>query len=176
VLSLRNFSRHDEADVKTVDIHEGLESTLLILKQKLKDIEIVKDYGPLPHVRCYPSQLNQVFMNILANAADALSQEENRGAIVWMRSESPTIKIHTFVPQPGQVTIQITDNGPGIPPEIKSQMFDPFFTTKPVGQGTGLGLSISHQIIVEQHGGAITCESEWERGTTFNITIPMKVF
>lgn len=166
VLSLRNFSRQDEADLKIVDLHEGLDSTLLILKPKLKDVEIIKDYGELPPVQCYAGQINQVFMNVIANAADAL---------VPTKSTSPQIVIRTAVVDSAHVMIQITDTGDGIPQPIQSQIFDPFFTTKPVGEGTGLGLSISHSIVVDQHHGKLICESEMGQGTTFKIMLPTAI-
>ncbi|NJM60868.1 MAG: GAF domain-containing protein [Oscillatoriales cyanobacterium RU_3_3] len=180
VLSLRNFSRHDEAEKKPVDIHEGIDSTLLILHSRLKahglvpGIEVVKEYGNLPKVECYPGQLNQVFMNIIGNAIDAL---ENQAA-------PKIIKISTEVadkdfqddrdPKTGQsVLIRIRDNGSGLTEKAASRLFDPFFTTKPVGKGTGLGLSISYQIVVEKHGGSLKCTSEPGQGAEFWIQIPI---
>ena len=182
VLSLRNFSRLDESEVKAVDLHEGLDSTLLILQHRLKchtpgapEIQIVKDYGDLPLVECYASQLNQVFMNVLANAIDAL---DDRCAVqldqITLHANSlPTIHIQTRSLDADWVTIHIQDNGPGIPAELLDQVFDPFFTTKPVGKGTGLGMSISHQIVTEKHGGKIECHSLPGRGTEFVITVPV---
>ena len=176
VLSLRNFSRLDEAEMKAVDIHDGIDSTLLILQSKLRGsddrqpVEIVRRYGDLPQVECYPSQLNQVFMNVLANAADALEEKDSQTAT---DSRLPsTICIQTALTSDHQAVIRITDNGPGVPETVRSKLFDPFFTTKPVGKGTGLGLSISHQIIVEKHQGTITCQPAAEAGTQFTITIP----
>lgn len=194
VLSLRNFSRLDEADMKPVNIHEGLDSTLLILQHRLKSktgyagIQVNKDYGTLPRVECYVGQLNQVFMNILTNALDALDtfKEKDKDAedVALSSSKdlvrddtvqnwSPTITIHTAVLEESRVVIRIQDNGPGMTPEVKARLFDPFFTTKPVGQGTGLGLSISYQIIVERHKGALKCSSQPGRGTEFWIEIPI---
>lgn len=182
VLSLRNFSRLDEAEIKAVDIHDGIDSTLLILQSKLRGgdgtaaIEVIKDYGELTQVECYPSQLNQVFMNVLSNAADALiAQGEQQHS--QPHNEPParlpaTIQIRTVLTPDRQAVIQIRDNGPGIPDAVRHKLFDPFFTTKPVGKGTGLGLSISHQIVVEKHKGTIICESSPEEGTQFTITIP----
>lgn len=175
VLSLRNFSRLDEADIKSTDIHEGIDSTLLILQHKLRGansqpIEVIKHYGATFEVECYPSQLNQVFMNILANAIDAL--EESRLSQQKDSYSIPTIEIDTELTASQQVIIQISDNGPGIPGPILTKLFDPFFTTKSVGKGTGLGLSISHQIVVEKHGGEIQCLSEPGKGTRFVIKIP----
>jgi two-component system, NtrC family, sensor kinase len=170
VLSLRNFSRLDESELKPVDIHAGIDSTLVILQHRLKGrpdfpaIEIIKDYKQLPEVECYPSQLNQVFMNILSNAIDALEES----AIA-----SPTITIRTSAIDTNWVTVCIADNGVGIPEPIRSKLFDPFFTTKPVGKGTGLGLSISYQIVTEKHRGNIECHSTAGQGTEFVIRIPM---
>lgn len=163
VLSLRNFSRLDEAEQKNVDLHEGIDNTLLILNHKLKQgIEVVKDYGDLPKLLCYPAQLNQVFMNILSNAADALLEKDTRKQIV----------IQTWVDEFNHVCIRIQDNGNGIPPDIKERIFDPFFTTKSAGKGTGLGLSVSYQII-EKHKGTIEVISELEKGTEFVVKIPL---
>lgn len=180
VLSLRTFSRLDNADMKPVDIHEGIESTLLILQHRIKAksdrpaIQIVKEFGELPLVECYAAQMNQVFMNIICNAIDAL---ENAGM------SEPTIRIRTEElsstsaerPNP-QIRISIADNGPGIPPHLRERLFDPFFTTKDPGKGTGLGLSISYQIVVEKHGGELTCNSLEEGGTEFAIAIPVHPF
>ena len=180
VLSLRNFSRLDESDLKAVNIHEGIDSTLLILQSRLNEnsqrpeIAIIKEYGELPLVECYAGQLNQVFMNILANGIDALDKlssersfEENQADPLW-------IKISTEVLPENWVNIKILDNGIGIPEELRSRIFDPFFTTKDVGKGTGLGLSISYQIVVEKHGGKLFCESSSDRGISFVISLPIK--
>jgi len=170
VLSLRNFSRLDQAEVKPVDIHEGIDSTLLILGHRLKaqlqfsGVEIIKNYGDLPLVKCYPGQLNQVFMNLLANAIDAL--EEGKKPL-------NRIRISTEFTNSKTVIIRIADNGLGIPEHIIEKLFDPFFTTKPVGKGTGLGLSISSQIVTERHGGKLRCESTLNQGTEFIIEIPI---
>ncbi len=169
VLGLRNFSRLDEAEYKKADIHAGIDSTLMILEHRLKPqnnypkIEVVKKYADLPQIECYAGQLNQVFMNLLANAIDAL----NEGKIA-----QPQIILSTEIIDDKQVVIRITDNALGIPADIQQKLFDPFFTTKPPGKGTGLGLSISYQIITEKHGGSIECISELGVGTTFVITIP----
>lgn len=183
VLSLRNFSRLDEAEMKPVEIHEGIESTLLILQHRLKEapdepeIQVIRDYDDLPLVECYPSQLNQVFMNLLSNAIDALRaigthsvQRDTASAPIepWR----PTLWIQTALVE-RYIQIRIRDNGPGIPEAIRSRLFDPFFTTKPVGQGTGLGLSISHQIVVERHQGQLHCDSQLGEGTTFEVNIPL---
>lgn len=167
VLSLRNFSRLDEAEMKPVNIHEGIESTLLILQHHLKtkadrpDIVLVKEYGELPEVTCYASQLNQVFMNILSNAIDALEQ-----------SLTPTIRIQTKLVNDNEVMVCIADNGMGMSEEVQQRLYDPFFTTKPVGKGTGLGMSICYGI-VEKHNGRIEVKSEIGKGTEFVITIPV---
>ncbi|MEG4339548.1 ATP-binding protein [Microcoleus sp. D3_18_C2] len=166
VLSLRNFSRLDEAEMKPVDIHEGIDSTLLILNSKIKTaIKVIKNYGKLPLVECYPSQLNQVFMNIIANAADALLSNPN------LRNNE--IEILTEIAGVNQVVVKIRDNGNGIDPDAINRLFDPFFTTKPVGKGTGLGLSISYQII-EKHQGKIEVNSEIGQGAEFVIYLPIK--
>ncbi|HEY9875971.1 MAG TPA: ATP-binding protein, partial [Candidatus Obscuribacterales bacterium] len=165
VLSLRNFSRLDEAEMKSVNIHEGIESTLLILENRLKAkadrpaIEIIKEYGKLPNVQCYPGQLNQVFMNIINNAIDALDIYNNTRSAEEIRNNPSTIAIRTELRDSNDVIVRISDNGSGMTEEVKKRLFDPFFTTKPVGSGTGLGLSISYQIIVEKHRGSILCES-----------------
>ncbi|MBW4654653.1 MAG: GAF domain-containing sensor histidine kinase [Kaiparowitsia implicata GSE-PSE-MK54-09C] len=179
VRSLRNFSRLDEAIVKAVDLHEGIDSTLMILQYRLKrspespGIRINTCYQPLPLVECYPSAINQVFMNVIANAIDALEEVLERGD----RSEPGLITIHTSLNSDRQegpcAVVRIVDNGPGIPEHQISQLFDPFFTTKPVGKGTGLGLSISYQIIVEQHNGYLYCLSQVGKGTEFRLEIPL---
>ncbi|WP_228021314.1 ATP-binding protein [Vasconcelosia minhoensis] len=174
VRSLKIFSRQDESDVKTVDIHEGIDSTLLILSSQLKAqnwrpaIEVIQDYGDLPPVSCYPGQLNQVFMNILANAIDAIDESLERAGPIAV----PQITIRTQATL-NQAIIRIADNGLGIPENVRVKLFDPFFTTKPVGKGTGLGLSISYQIITERHGGQLTCWSKPGQGTEFAIAIPL---
>ena len=178
VMSLRTFSRLDEAEKKDVDVHEGIDSTLLILQHRLKAkpdrpaIELVKQYAQLPFVECYPSQLNQVFMNLIGNAIDALEQEITKKG--WSRQdEKPTITVLTEQDN-DQVIIRIRDNGPGIPPQFQARLFDPFFTTKPIGKGTGLGLSISHQIVTEKHAGQLKCLSEVGQGTEFQVIIPLQ--
>ncbi len=197
VLSLRIFSRLDEAEFKTADIHEGIDSTLLILQHRIKfqsvdaysygeasyakglvekrlvnrhrpQISVIKDYAEIPKIQCFAGQLNQVFMNILANAIDALEEAFHNGLC-----SEPIIRISS-----GQVNenvvVHIVDNGTGIPEAIQSLLFDPFFTTKPVGKGTGMGLSISYQIITEKHGGSLRCVSSPGQGTEFVITIPIR--
>lgn len=203
ILNLRNFSRMDEAEMKLVDIHEGIDSTLMLLQHRIKprsgqrEIHICKQYGPIRPVECYPGQLNQVFMNILANAVDALEdspqfsdsrssgspsletkiqtalQQTQQMAILTDQSQ-PTIWIRTEMVGRDQVAITIADNGPGIPEALKHRLFDPFFTTKPVGKGTGLGLSISYQIVKGRHRGSLQCFSVPGLGTAFVITIPVQ--
>ncbi|MEL6881651.1 MAG: MASE1 domain-containing protein [Cyanobacteria bacterium J06607_10] len=175
VLSLRNFSRLDESALKAADIHEGLESTLLILKHRLSlpgsqsKIHLVRDYGQLPRVECYPGALNQVFMNVLSNAIDALEQH-----FPSLGDDAlPTITIRTSVVT-DVVRIAIADNGPGIADAARNKVFDPFFTTKPVGKGTGMGMSISYQIVTQKHGGKLTFDSTPTTGTEFTIQIPLR--
>ncbi|MBW4492974.1 MAG: GAF domain-containing protein [Oscillatoria princeps RMCB-10] len=182
VLSLRNFSRLDEAEKKEVDLHEGIDSTLLLLAPRLEDkIKVVKDYGQLPNVECYAGQLNQVFMNLLTNAIDALEEgktasgegggEEKQSPV--RDAPYPTIRIRTWADS-DRVAVAIADNGPGIPAEIKDKIFDPFFTTKPVGKGTGLGLAICYQIVVQVHAGKIRVETPPLGGTEFVLEIPIR--
>ncbi|MBN3882914.1 MAG: GAF domain-containing protein [Nostoc sp.] len=183
VLSLRNFSRTDEAELKPVDIHEGLDSTLLILGHRLKNnierpaIKIIKEYGTFPLLECYPAQLNQVFMNLLSNSIDALEEKFNtiQQRYLKLLQTCPKIPLTIWISTQAvqnQIVIRIADNGLGIPEEVRSHMFDPFFTTKAPGKGTGLGLSISYQIIVEKHHGQIKCSSKPGEGTEFLIEIP----
>jgi signal transduction histidine kinase len=175
VLALRTFSRLDEAEVKSINIHDGIDSTLVILGNRLKpkpnhpQIEILRNYGSLPLVECYPGPLNQVFMNILSNAIDAIEMAIEDGKQI-----TPTISIHTGLIDETWVQIRIRDNGNGIPEAIKQKIFDPFFTTKPIGSGTGMGLAISYQIITDRHQGALTCSSQSGEGTEFVIEIPLK--
>lgn len=187
VLSLRTFSRLDEAELKEVDLHSGLDSTLLILGHRLKPnsnhppIKIIKDYGDLPLVECYAGPLNQVFMNILANAIDALEESFSKqltGKCCNSPNNAiathPTIRIQTMVKESEDwLEIRIADNGTGISPELKKRIFEPMFTSKPVGKGTGLGLSISYQIIVDRHKGTLHCESILGEGTEFVIALPI---
>ncbi|HAJ59772.1 MAG TPA: hypothetical protein DCP31_11270 [Cyanobacteria bacterium UBA8543] len=198
VLSLQNFSRVNEDEMKPVDLHEGIDNTLLILQHRLQakgqqpEIQVLKEYGELPLVECYPGQLNQAFMNILSNAIEALTLSEAESP----QHLSPAITIRTSIldsSDPTQnslyppteqycattgnsrsVVIQIADNGPGITEAVQARLFDPFFTTKPVGHGTGLGLSISYQIVVEKHNGVLTCTSLPGQGTAFWIVIPIQ--
>ncbi len=178
VQSLRNFSRHDDSQMKPMNLHEGIDSTLLILNHRLKGngemppIEIVKQYGNLPSVECFAGPINQVFMNILSNAIDALDDPNSQLTFEEMSEKLSQIKICTEVVG-NLVEIKISDNGPGITEEVKQRIFDTFFTTKPIGKGTGMGLSISYQIIVERHKGKLYCTSELGKGTEFTIKMPI---
>ncbi|GBE91085.1 sensor histidine kinase [Nostoc cycadae] len=168
VLSLRNFSRLDQAEKKAVNIHDGIESTLFLLNHRLKqEIEIIKDYGKLPLVECYPAQLNQVFLNIINNAIDDLLYNKKSEA-------QKQIIIKTEITEAQTIKVSIIDNGSGIEPEIHSKIFDPFFTTKPINKGTGLGLAISYQII-ESHHGSISVNSQPGDGAEFIIEIPISI-
>ncbi|WP_445632713.1 histidine kinase [Nostoc sp. DSM 114161] len=200
VLSLRTFSRLDEAEMKAVDIHEGIDSTLMILQNRFKandqrpKIEVIKEYDKLPLVECYAGQLNQVFLNILTNAIDVLEQgvgsaewgNEEDGEIWEVRGDNektshtsnapyliPKIRIRTQLSERNQITIRIADNGLGIREDVQKQIFDPFFTTKPIGKGTGMGLAISYQIITERHSGSLECISQLGKGAEFVIKIPL---
>lgn len=175
ILTLRNFSRLDEGGLKTVDLHDGLESTLFVLNYRLtqlkqgQPIEVIKDYGHLPEIECYADELNQVFFHLLSNAIDYFEVTP---------IDRPTLHITTRY-LPGQrladeVEVRIRNDGPPIPLEVRSKMFNPFFTTKPIGQGPGLGLPISHRIIEDRHGGKLGYCSEPDKGTTFYLRIPVK--
>ena len=198
VASLRVFSRMDEAEYKEVNLHDGIDSTLMILQNRLKAkgdrpiIQVLKHYGSLPIVECYAGQLNQVFMNILSNAIDALEEywatvQPSTQTTSQTTSDRPaldsaatttlkplTIAIHTKTINPETVEIRIADNGPGMTPRIQEQLFNPFYTTKPVGKGTGMGLSISYQIVTERHQGTLTCISTVDQGAEFVIQIPVR--
>ncbi|MEH2241469.1 MASE1 domain-containing protein [Nostoc sp.] len=180
VLSLRNFSRLDEAGLKAVDIHQGIDSTLVILQHRLQStadcpqIQVIKEYGQLPLIECDASSLNQVFMNLLSNAVDALEESNQGRSFQNISANLNTIWIQTRQIDTNQVMIMISDNGIGIPKEIRSKLFDPFFTTKPVGKGTGLGLFMSYQIVTQKHGGNLSCNSTLGQGTKFVIEIPVK--
>ena len=173
VLSLRNFSRLDQSECKLADIHIGIDNTLMILNHRLKsqphrgEIVVIKEYAYLPLIECYPGQLNQVFMNILSNAVDALEESIENNSI------QPQLQIRTEQISPESITIRIIDNALGIPEKELVKIFDPFFTTKPIGKGTGLGLSISYQIITEKHNGKIECLSTPSKGTEFIMQIPI---
>lgn len=186
VLSLRNFSRTDQEGLKPFDIHEGLDSTLLILQNRFKAygdrpaINLTKRYGNIPFVQAYAGQINQVFMNILSNAIDAIDESvtDHDHAAESSQHVAEISIITEFKPpksrdQQPVVMISIADNGRGIPKDIANKLFDPFFTTKPVGKGTGLGLSISYQIVVEKHQGTLQCFSKVGEGTEFRIEIPV---
>ena len=186
VRSLRNFSRLDEADRKAVDLHSGIDSTLMILNTRLKathkrgDIQIVKEYGDLPVVECFPGQLNQVFMNILANAIDAIEefckQEKKSTQNYQGKINIRTELMKSADPKTSdRVVIRIVDNGPGMSEEVQQHLFNPFYTTKTVGQGTGMGLSISYQIVTERHGGQLRCHSELGKGAEFIVELPLRL-
>jgi len=184
VKSCRNFSRLDESTFKVVDIHEGLESALVILQSRLHSndrpfkIDVVKEYGKLPHIYCSPEQLNQVFFNLLNNAIDALEEAHQKRNTEDIVNQQNILWIRTYLnPEMGEdnkVFISIADNGMGIPDEIRAKIFDPFFTTKPVGQGTGLGLSVSYEIITNLHEGTLNCSSTVGQGTEFVVTLPIR--
>ncbi|NET43486.1 ATP-binding sensor histidine kinase [Okeania sp. SIO2B3] len=178
--SLRIFSRTDTETKSSLDLHDGLDSTLLILKYRLKanqnrpGIETVKNYGDLPKVECYPGQLNQVFMNILANAIDALDEASEGKNYTEIEANNNRITISTKLStDKNMAVVKIADNGPGMSEQVRSKIFEQGFTTKGVGKGTGLGMAIARQIIVEKHGGTITCRSELEKGTEFIISLPL---
>lgn len=188
VRSLKVFSHRDESDSKPVDIHEGLDSTLMLLSRRLQaksghqdllnaDVEVIKQYGNIPLIEGFPGQLNQVFMNILANAIDAINEKleaRNDNSDTDPQAFSPRITICTELTQDKKnVVIKISDNGIGMPEELRHKIFEQFFSTKPVGQGTGLGLSISRQIIVNKHQGTIEVNSTFEKGSEFVITLPL---
>jgi signal transduction histidine kinase len=179
VRSLKSFSRLDESELKPVDIHEGIENTLFILQHRLRaegdrpQIKVIKNYSQLPKVTCYASQLNQVFMNLLSNAIDAL-ENQHPPRMITIRTSMKRVQEWKKLTPPAQfVVIQIADNGSGMSQEVCQKIFDPFFTTKPVGSGTGLGLSISHQIVVEKHKGQISCISTPGQGTELIVEIPV---
>ena len=180
VKSMRIFSRVDEAEVKTVNIHEGIDSTLTLLHHRLKakpdhpEIELIKEYGQLPQVECHAGQLNQVFMNIISNAIDALDESNQQRSFAEIQQHPNRIQISTKVIDDNWVAIHISDNGRGVCDTVGPKLFDPFFTTKPIGKGTGLGLSISYQIIVEKHGGRLYCQPVLGKGIEFVIEIPIR--
>ncbi|MGC9505025.1 hybrid sensor histidine kinase/response regulator [Baaleninema sp.] len=172
VLSLRKFSRIDEAELKPVDVHDGIDTTLMILHNRIKarstrpEIEIVKNYGDLPEVECFSGQLNQVFMNLLSNAIDALEDDRNSG-------KPGRITIRTNRVEDNEIEIAIADTGMGMEESVRSQIFNPFFTTKPIGKGTGMGLAIGYSIVTEKHNGSLECRSNPGQGTEFLIRIPI---
>ena len=179
VKSLRNFSRLDESEIKQVDIHEGIDSTLMILQNRLKArperpvIQVIKEYGNFPEVECYPGQLNQVFMNLLANAIDAIEECYSQDSLEKVQDYSGKIRISTELHNSDEVKIKIADNGKGMTEKVAARMFNPFFTTKPVGKGTGMGLAISYSIVVDKHVGKLECNSKVNVGTEFIIQIPI---
>ena len=188
VLSLRNFSRLDESEKKEVDLHSGLDSTLMILSSRLKEnstraeIKVIKEYGDIPKIECFAGQLNQVFMNILANAIDAIDDAKNfqtHSHFCDVKSVVPVVRIKTELMRnsrtqtPKKIVIRIKDNGVGMSESVRSRIFDPFFTTKSVGKGTGMGMSISYQIITQKHRGKLKCQSSLGKGTEFTIEIPI---
>ncbi len=176
VQALKNFSRLDEAEEKQVDIHEGIESTLLLLSHRLDatpnrpKVKVIMDLGPLPKVHCFPGLLNQAFMNLMGNAIDALDANVANGGY-----KQPKLELRTKLVDPNQIMIWISDNGSGMPTEVQERIFDPFFTTKAVGEGTGMGLAISYQVIVEKHGGQLECISVLGKGTEFVIMLPVSL-
>jgi two-component system NtrC family sensor kinase len=189
IASLRTFSHTDQLETKTIDIHDGIDSTLMILQNRLKaqpkrqEIQVIKNYGNLPLVECYAGQLNQVFMNILSNSIDALedfyikkidSQLFSAAKKLKPKGFKPLIHIRTEMVDENRIRIQISDNGSGMSEAVQSRLFDPFFTTKPVGKGTGMGLSISYQIVAERHRGTIWCNSAPGEGAEFVIEIPVQ--
>ncbi|MEA5619386.1 ATP-binding protein [Cronbergia sp. UHCC 0137] len=182
VKSLRTFSRLDQLQTQGIDIHEGIESTLLILQHRLKAnsddsaIKLIKEYGNIPLISCYPAQLNQVFLNILVNAIDAIEEFNHNQTDPKIKNHTSCITISTTVINSKWVEVSIADNGPGMPESVQKQIFNPFFTTKPIGKGTGMGMAISHQIITEKHNGEISCFSTPGVGTKFSIRIPIKSF
>ena len=177
ILSLRNFSRHDESEMKIGDLHEGIENTLMLLQYRLKEsnsrpaIQIFKQYGDLPEINCYPAKLNQVFMHLLSNAIDAIELK-----LEATPQLSPNLRIRTkFKPLSETIFIEVLDNGIGMNQAVSDRIFDPFFTTKPVGKGTGLGLSVSYQIVTEIHHGKLTCRSAVNQGSAFQLELPSKM-
>jgi signal transduction histidine kinase len=180
VLSLRTFARLDEAEIKPVNIHNGLDSALIILNHRLStssvrpEIRVIKNYAVLPKIECYAGLLNQVFMNILSNAIDAIEEKSSEQTSQESEDYFGQITLKTCLPEDGLIEITIADNGSGIPQEIQRRIFDPFFTTKPVGKGTGMGMSISYKIITEKHKGKLTCGSTPGKGTEVKIQIPVR--
>ncbi|MGE5660571.1 MAG: sensor histidine kinase [Actinomycetota bacterium] len=169
VINLRNFYRRDEAQMKSIDLHEGIKSTLILLHNRYKQkIEIIEEFSDLPLVECHINQLNQVFMNLLSNAIDALIDDESLGP-----ESGKQIVIKTQQLDANRVAINISDNAYGMSPEVQKHLFEPFFTTKPIGVGTGLGLWISSQIVTQTHGGKLSCSSVLGQGTTFTIELPI---
>ncbi len=184
VINLRNFYRRDEATMKPGNLHEGIESTLILLNNRYKqDIEVTKEFGKIPEVECHVNQMNQVFMNLISNAIDCLlaqkeaeKEAESESAAkeaIKPSGKKRTIAIATKCLDSNRVAISITDNGPGMPDEVKNRVFEPFFTTKEIGVGTGLGLSISREIVEKTHHGSLSCISTFGEGSTFTIELPI---
>lgn len=183
VTSLRTFSRLDESAMKSVNLHDGLDSALMILQHRFQErlnrpaIQVVKHYGHLPSVECYPSQLNQVFLNLLVNAVDALDERGDRSIAMAHQPYEIVIRTETIEPPATGtpwVKISIADTGSGIPATIRPRVFDPFFTTKSIGKGTGIGLAISYQIVTDRHQGTLDCCSQEGQGTELTIQIPIR--
>ncbi|AFY40185.1 histidine kinase [[Leptolyngbya] sp. PCC 7376] len=178
ILSLRTFARLGESSLKAVDIHTGIDSSLMMLNNRLQTgkvpIKITSDYGDLPNIECFAGQLNQAFLNILTNSIDAIEESVDKKTDENV-SELKEIVITTQVIGDESIGIIITDNGVGMSEEVQAHLFDPFFTTKPVGKGTGLGLAIAHQIITAQHQGLIHCTSTEGQGTTITISLPVSI-
>lgn len=180
VKSLRTFSRLGETTLKTIDVNESIDSALVIVNYRLKPtsdnpngIHLIRDYGQLPPIACYASQLNQVFVNLLMNAIDALEEANEKRTAAERTAYPSTIAIKTYLSTESEITISITDNGLGIPSAIQPKIFDPFFTTKNVGKGTGMGLSVSYQVVTGVHGGQLDCYSNTGQGTEFVVTLPV---
>ncbi|MGD1936552.1 MAG: ATP-binding protein [Cyanophyceae cyanobacterium] len=175
VRSLRVFSRSDESHRECIDLHGQIEDALTILRVNITKIQIIKEYEDLPLVECYAGQLSQVFMNIISNAIDALAEQENPSLGDSLSGcATGEIRIHTHTLD-NSVIVEISDNGPGMSSDTQLKIFDPFFTTKSVGKGTGLGMAIAHRIITQRHGGSLLCNSELGKGTTFQLTIPVRL-
>jgi len=178
VQSLRTFSRLDESDYKSIDLHENLDGILFLLQDKLRpeadisNIQLIKQYAILPPIECYPGHLNQVFMNLFCNAIEAIQAKRTQSDQAAIEFQG-TIYARTEIVQSNKVAIRISDNGIGISKDVRAKIFDPFFTTKPIGQGTGLGLSTSYQIVTEKHGGYLECVSSPGQGAEFTVYIPL---
>ncbi|MFQ3679977.1 MAG: HAMP domain-containing sensor histidine kinase, partial [Pseudanabaenaceae cyanobacterium] len=171
--TLRNFARSDSPKPQAVLLEESVEGVLLILSYRLKaagrwpGIKVVRQYHLIEQVPCYPSQINQVLMNLMGNAIDAMEEAHSKG---WLGE--PQLTIHLYRAN-DRAAIAITDNGVGMTPETQKRLFEPLFTTKPVGKGTGLGMSICRQIVYENHRGEIQCQSQWQQGTTITVYLPL---
>lgn len=176
VNGLRTFSHMGGTTKKETSIHECIDNTLLLMKSRLKyGIEVVKNYGEIPPVNCYSGQLSQVFMNIISNAIDALEDKQSREKAQGSPLQTPRLTITTSILNSQEVSIKIADNADGIPPEVQEKIFDMFFTTKSAEKGTGLGLAISYQIITEKHGGKLKLTSELNKGTEFQVILPLEM-